>query len=166
MIYAMRFAGHATPAGPDGNVLCASTTAPSSAVTSRIGAEGLDSTIEATPGGDATFASEMTFSSAIEFLELGPIAFGGGHSLRFSTIGQGYPGPNTDPTLKHGTLMWRVDGGEGQFAGGAGCTPPTSSSTRIWRSLTTMSASFSFGHRLHDCDGCRDRPYWHDRPAR
>jgi len=49
LIYAMRFAGRATPVGPDGNVLRASTTSPSTAVTSRIGADGLTGTLEAVP---------------------------------------------------------------------------------------------------------------------
>jgi hypothetical protein len=118
--YAMRFAGRATPAGPDGNVLRASTTSPSTAVTSRIGAEGLTGTVETVPGGDASFTSEVTFTSATDFLETGTIAFGDGHSLRFSTVGQGYLGPSADPTLKHGTVMWRVEGGEGQFVGASG----------------------------------------------
>jgi hypothetical protein len=49
VIYAMRFVGRATPVGPDGSVLRASTTSPSTAVTSRIGAAGLTGTVEASP---------------------------------------------------------------------------------------------------------------------
>jgi hypothetical protein len=117
VIYAMRFTGHATLSGPDGNVLHASSTAPSTTITSRIGAEGLTDTIEASPPGVAAFASEVTFTSVINFLGTGTISFGDEHSLRFSTIGQGYRGPRTDSTLKHGSVTWRVDGGEGQSAG-------------------------------------------------
>jgi hypothetical protein len=120
VIYAMQFAGRATPAGPDGNVLRASTTAPSTAVTCRVGADGLAGTVEAVPGGADVFASEVTFTSATDFLETGTITFGGKHCLRFSTVGSGYLGPSADPALKHGTVMWRVDGGEGQFAGASG----------------------------------------------
>jgi hypothetical protein len=120
VIYAMRFAGRATPAGPDGNVLRAGTTSPSTAVTSRVSADGLTGTVEAVPGGDAAFASEVTFTSETDFLETGTIAFGDGHRLRFSTVGSGYLGGSADPTLKHGTVMWRVEGGEGQFAGASG----------------------------------------------
>jgi hypothetical protein len=38
------------------------------------------------------------------------------HSLRLSTIGQGFLGKSPDPTLQPGSVMWQVDGGEGQFA--------------------------------------------------
>jgi hypothetical protein len=81
---------------------------------------GLTGTVEAVPGGEAAFTSEVTFTSATDFLETGTITFGAGHCLHFSTIGQGYLGPSADPTRKHGTVMWRVEGGEGQFAGASG----------------------------------------------
>jgi hypothetical protein len=71
VIDAVRFAGRATPAGPDGNVLRASTASPSAAVTSRVGADGLTGTVEAIPGGEAAFASAVTFTSATDFLETG-----------------------------------------------------------------------------------------------
>lgn len=121
LIYAMRFTGHATPAGPDGNVLRASTSSPSTAITSLVGRGGLTGTIEAVPGGNAVFVSEVTFTDATAFLETGTIAFGDGHVLRFGTVGNGYLGPSiADPTFKHGTVMWRIEGGEGQFAGASG----------------------------------------------
>jgi hypothetical protein len=120
IVYAMRFTGQAAPVGPDGNVLRASTSSPSTAITSRVGPDGLDGTVEGVPGGEATFTSEVTFTSERDFLETGTITFGNGHQLRFSTVGQGYLGPSADPTRKHGTVMWRVEGGEGQFAGASG----------------------------------------------
>ena len=43
-----------------------------------------------------------------------------GATLRFGTVGSGYLGPSVDPARKHGTVMWRVEGGEGQFAGASG----------------------------------------------
>jgi hypothetical protein len=42
------------------------------------------------------------------------------HRLRFSTIGEGFLGKSPDPKVQHGSVMWRVDGGEGQFAGASG----------------------------------------------
>ena len=118
--YAMRFTGQATPAGPDGNVLHASTSAPGTAVTSRVDGDGLSGAIDAVPGDDATFTSEVTFTSETDFLETGTITFGEGNTVHFSTVGSGYLGPSTDPARKHGTVMWRVDHGEGQFAGASG----------------------------------------------
>lgn len=120
LIYAMRFAGRATPAGPDGNVLRASTTSPSTVLTSRVVADGLTGAVETVPGGEATFASEVTFTSETDFLETGTITFGDGNVLRFSTVGSGYLGASADPARKHGTVMWRVEEGEGQFAGVSG----------------------------------------------
>jgi hypothetical protein len=120
VIYAMRFVGRATPVGPDGNVLRASTSSPSTVVTSRIGADGLSGTLEAIPGGEASFSSEVTFTGTTAFQETGTIDFGDGHMLRFGTVDRGYLGPSADPALKHGTVMWRVEGGEGQFAATSG----------------------------------------------
>jgi hypothetical protein len=118
--YALRFTGQATPAGPDGNVLQASTSAPSSIITSQVGADGLTGTIEGISGGEASFTSEVTFTSETNFLETGSITFGAGNTLTFTTVGSGYLTPSADPTRKHGTVMWRIDQGEGQFAGATG----------------------------------------------
>ena len=55
------------------------------------------------------------------FQERGSITFGkGGHRLRFSTEGEGDFGASADSSLKQGSVMWRVEEGEGQFAGGSG----------------------------------------------
>ncbi|MFT4036683.1 MAG: hypothetical protein QM692_00780 [Thermomicrobiales bacterium] len=118
--YAMRFTGKATPASPDGNVLHASTSSPSTAIMSRAGEEGLSGSIEALSGGDASFTSEVTFTSETDFQETGTITFGSGNTLRFSTVGGGHLGASADATRKHGVVMWRIDSGEGQFAGASG----------------------------------------------
>ena len=120
LIYAMRFSGHAAPASPDGTVLKAATTAPSSTLTATVGPDGLSSDLQPAAGGEATFASEVTRTGATSFQEVGSIAFGDGHRLRFGAVGSGYLGACADPARKHGTVMWRVDGGEGQFAGASG----------------------------------------------
>ncbi|HEY8287138.1 MAG TPA: hypothetical protein VIJ28_22335 [Chloroflexota bacterium] len=122
IIYAMQFTGRAAPkdaATP--TVLKATTTAPSCSLTSTAGPEGIRGSLQRVAGAEATFESEVVFSDASTFQESGTIAFGqNGHRLRFSTIGQGYLGPSADPTRKHGTVMWKVDEGEGQFAGASG----------------------------------------------
>ena len=120
LVYAMRFTGRATPTGPDGTVLAVTATAPSCTVTSTVGPEGLAGTLEPAAGDEATFASEVTFTGATSFQAVGTIAFGDGHLLRFSTVGSGYLGASPDPALRHGTVSWRVEGGEGQFAGASG----------------------------------------------
>ena len=120
LIYAMRFRGHATPVGTTGNVLKAATTAPSSTLTSSVGAGGLAGGLRPADGGEASFTSEVTFTGEQNFQEVGTIAFDDDHRLRFATVGEGYLGASTDPARKHGTVMWRVEGGEGQFAGASG----------------------------------------------
>jgi hypothetical protein len=120
LIYAMRFTGQAEPVGNVGNVLKASTSAPSSTLSSSVGPNGLTGTLAPAPGADATFVSEVTFTGETSFLETGTIGFGNSHVLRFTTVGSGYLAPSADPQKKHGTVMWRVDGGEGQFADATG----------------------------------------------
>ena len=97
VVYALRFTGQAEPVGHVGNVLRAATSAPSSTLTSRVGADGLTSTLLPAPGTEATFASEVTFTGETSFLEIGTITFGGDHVLQFSTIGSGYLAPSADP---------------------------------------------------------------------
>jgi hypothetical protein len=120
LIYAMRFVGQATPTSDDGNVLKATTSAPSSALTATVGPSGLSSTLCSVDGGAATFASEVTFTGTTRFRETGTIEFGEGHLLRFSTVGNGYLDASADETRKHGAVVWRIDEGEGQFAGATG----------------------------------------------
>jgi hypothetical protein len=125
--YMMQFNGQVTPVGTSPNILKATTTASSCTMTTVVGSGGLDGTLEPVAGGYATFESEVTFIGGFEsevtsageagFKEAGTITFGqGGDRLRFSTIGQGYIAPSPDPNVKHGCVMWQVDGGEGQFA--------------------------------------------------
>src|SRR5829696_4680726 len=94
LVYVMRFTGRATPASPDGMVLKAARIAPSSSVTSTVGPAGLAGGLHPVAGGEATFESEVTFTGATSFQEVGTIAFGAGHRLCFSTVGSGYLGPS------------------------------------------------------------------------
>jgi uncharacterized membrane protein len=120
VIYAMRFVGHAEPAGLDSGVLRAATAAPSSTITSVVGPDGVAGSWAETAGGAATFASEVTLTGERTFLETGTIAFGDGNTVRFSTVGEGYLTAGAEPGSVHGVGMWQVDGGEGQFAGARG----------------------------------------------
>lgn len=120
VLYAMRFSGQAEPVGEVGNVLKAVTSAPSSTLASTVGANGLTGTMTLSPGQEATFESEVTFTGETSFQETGTIGFGEGNQVRFATVGSGYLAPSADPTRKHGTVMWKVDRGEGQFAGATG----------------------------------------------
>lgn len=120
-LYAMQFKGKATPANAAGIVLKAATTAQSCAITTAVRVHGGNGTLQPTSGGQATFESEVTFTGETSFQEPGTIAFGGASNrLHFSTVGQGYIGPSVDPQLKHGSVIWKVERGEGQLAGATG----------------------------------------------
>jgi hypothetical protein len=101
-------------------VLKAATSAPSSTLSSTVGADGLTGTLAPAAGDVATFESEVTFTGETSFLETGTIGFGDGNQVRFSTVGSGYLAPSADPDRKQGTVMWRIEDGEGQFAGATG----------------------------------------------
>lgn len=120
VLYALRFQGQAEPVGVVGNVWRTTTTAPSSALTSTIGPDGVVGVVAPITGEEASCASEVTFTGETSFQEVGAIRFGDGHHLRFATVGSGYLTPSADPTRRHGAAMWRVTGGEGQFAGASG----------------------------------------------
>lgn len=121
IIYALQFTGRAMPWDGTARRLKATTTAPSSSFTTVAGPEGVRGTLHRVAGEEAVFESEVVFSDAHTFQESGSITFGAnGHRLRFSTVGHGHIGPSADPALSHGAAMWRIDGGEGQFAGATG----------------------------------------------
>lgn len=120
LIYAMRFSGQAEPVGEVGNVLKAATSAPSSTLTNTVGPAGLSGTLTPSLGSAATFVSEVTFTGETSFQESGTIGFGDGHRVHFSTVGSGYLSPSADPGRKQGAVMWRVNGGDGQFAEATG----------------------------------------------
>jgi hypothetical protein len=120
LTYAMRFTGQMTIVSTDGTVLTVAATAPSATFTATVGPAGLAGGIHPADGGEAAFASEVTLTGATSFQEIGTIAFGSGHRLRFTTVGSGYLGACADPARRQGTVVWQVDGGEGQFAGASG----------------------------------------------
>ena len=121
VIYAMQFKGSAAPKAGVSGVILASTTAPSCTLSSIVGPGGVAGTLQPLPSGTASFESEVTLGGEPSFTEAGTIRFGdSSHLLRFSTVGQGFLGKSPDASLQHGSVMWRVEGGEGQFAGATG----------------------------------------------
>jgi hypothetical protein len=64
--------------------------------------------------------SEMLFADDTIFRESGTIVFGPGSELRFRTLGTGRLTPSPDPTLRHGTVTWELDGGTGPFVRSTG----------------------------------------------
>jgi hypothetical protein len=121
VIYAMQFKGTAAPKAGVSAVITASTKAPSCTLSSVVGPGGVTGTLLPVQGEQAAFESEVTLTGETSFKETGTISFGdSNHSLRFSTIGQGFLGKSPESALQHGSVMWQVDSGEGQFAGASG----------------------------------------------
>jgi hypothetical protein len=120
VVYAMRFVGRAEPIGEAGHVLRATARAPSGMVTSIVDAAGVVGTLTPVPGDEAAFTSQVTFTGETSFLETGAIGFGPGAALRFATVGHGYLNGSADPRRRQGSVMWRVEAGEGRFAGATG----------------------------------------------
>ncbi len=118
--YSMRFEGQGAPTNDAGTELSAATTGKSCTFTSLVGSGGLDASYAPGDGEEATFVSEVRMTGESTFLESGTITFGGGNSLHFSTVGEGYMGPSPDAKLSHGAISWRIDRGEGQFDGATG----------------------------------------------
>lgn len=116
VIYAMQFKGTATPAGEAGT-LKVTTSATSCSIRSVVGPDGIEGSFQPAEGGMAFFESEARMTGPDTFSETGTIGFGDGDSsIKFSSIGQGH----LDAKTMTGTVMWKIESGEGQFAGATG----------------------------------------------
>jgi len=91
-------------------------TAPSSALVTRLGPEGVHGAFEDVPGGRATLETELSLRERSTFDDGGTIEFGKGNSVRFRSVGLGRLVACPDPNLRHGTVVREVEGGNGQFA--------------------------------------------------
>lgn len=119
--YVMQFKGTAEPVDPsDPNILSINATAQSTVIRSAIGANGLSTNLQGAAGAFAKFCSELRMTGKGAFAEDGTISFGEGNSLRFATVDEGHVERSTAPGLMAGAVIWRVKGGEGQFAGASG----------------------------------------------
>lgn len=120
IIYNLQFRG-AAAAGAESGIMKATTSATSCTMETIVGPDGVKGTFAPAEGGLAYFESEVRISSPEKFTESGTITFGDGdHALRFTTVGEGHLGPSADPKHMHGCVIWKVEGGEGQFEGATG----------------------------------------------
>lgn len=120
IIFNLQFRGAAAPTGETG-VMKATTSATSCIMETIMEPDGVKGKFSPADGGLAYFESEVRLTSKDAFTESGSITFGDGDdSLRFSTVGQGHLAPSSDPQHMHGAVIWKVEGGEGQFAGASG----------------------------------------------
>ena len=121
IIYAMQFRGSAQPVEGSSNMLKAATTAPSCNISSVVRPQGISGDVKPVEGDDASFESEVTITGDNSFQETGSVTFGaGGHRFTFDTVGEGYLGPSPEDGLQHGSVIWRIESGQGQFEGATG----------------------------------------------
>jgi hypothetical protein len=116
--FSIHFRGQSVRLSP--GVLTARATAPSGALVTLIGVEGVHGRHEPCDGGEAHLECRITLLDGDRFEEVGTISFGNGNSLRFRTLEKGVLAASERPGLSHGTSTWEVDGGAGVFAAATG----------------------------------------------
>lgn len=73
------------------------------------------------PGLDSlTYQTHATFTGETTFTETGTISAGEQHELDIVTVGEGTLAPSADAELMHGSVIWRITQGRGQFEGASG----------------------------------------------
>ena len=87
--------------------------------------EGRDGTYDVESSGTGPKGERVTFESEVVmsddgFDEVGTIDYAGRGSLKFETIGVGHMAPSLVSGLNHGTVMWRITEGDGEFSGATG----------------------------------------------
>ncbi len=70
-------------------------------------------------GESVTFESEVVMTGD-GFDEVGTINYAGRGSLKFKTVGIGHMAPSAVSGVNHGSIMWSVTEGDGEFSGATG----------------------------------------------
>lgn len=68
----------------------------------------------------ARLDSEVVFAGDDAFREQGMLWFAPGSGVRLRTLGTGSLVQSAQPGLRHGTVIWELDGGSGRFAAATG----------------------------------------------
>ncbi len=116
--YSLQFKGNGVPG--DGGTLDVRATASGSNLRTTIGDGGVSAALEPVSGGEAQFESHVKMIGDANFDESGRIRFGPAGSILFSTVGQGHLGPSAEKGLTHGSVIWKVESGDGKLAGATG----------------------------------------------
>jgi hypothetical protein len=69
----------------------------------------------------ASYDTTVTVTGETSFDEDGVVTFGtDADQVRISTVGEGFLAPSAEEGLHEGAVIWRIDEGEGRFAGAHG----------------------------------------------
>src|SRR4051812_10253293 len=106
LAYAMHFRGHASRSGEANGTLRFSSIGTSCKIETVLGTEGLQSTLQATPGDVAFFESELNLTPPDAFACRGTFTVGdaSAHVLRFATVHPGHLAPSAQTGLMAGTV--------------------------------------------------------------
>jgi hypothetical protein len=118
LVFALEFRGTAG-AGADGKRRARST-APSQALTTVLGADGVHAETKAVDGDQAVLESVVERFPDGSFVEEGTITYGRAGSVTFETMGRGTVAPAARAGWTSGAVMWTVTAGRGRFAGATG----------------------------------------------
>ncbi len=119
LFYTMQVKGRTSRPSDPAEPLRTTGSATSGTFRTVISPTGIQTEITHSDGELAFFESELRLVAPDEYEESGEIAFAD-HVLRFSTAGTGHVSSGIDPGMIAGAATWRVEGGEGQFAGARG----------------------------------------------
>jgi len=120
LVFALTFTGQAGPVSGSETTRQAKTMAPSQTIRTVLGVGGVESAVDTIDGERAVLESRVERFADGSFVEDGTISYGRAGRLTFDTVGRGHVGPSPQPGRVHGTVMWRVTGGEGRLAGAQG----------------------------------------------
>ncbi len=120
VLYALQFKGSAASTDASGTTLNVTAKATSTSIKTSVFPDGLNGKVESEAGAEARFESTVSMKNEGAFDEHGTISFGADNRLRFVTVGQGQVQPSGEEGISVGAVIWRVDGGDGVFAGAAG----------------------------------------------
>ncbi len=120
IVFALEFRGRGGPEPGSTSRRRARTTAPSQALRTVFGPDGVSAVVEPQPGDSAVLESRVERFPDGTFVEDGTITYGRAGSVTFVTVGHGHVGPAPVTGWSHGVVMWRITGGEGRFAGAQG----------------------------------------------
>ena len=87
--------------------------------------EGKENTFHVECSGTGPQGESVTFESEVVmtgdgFDEVGTITYAGRGSLKFKTVGTGHMAPSAVSGINHGSIMWSITEGDGEFSGATG----------------------------------------------
>jgi hypothetical protein len=119
LFYTMQVKGRTSRPSDPTEPMRTTGSATSGSFSTVISPTGIRTEITHSDGELAFFESELRLVAPEEYQESGEIAVAD-HVLKFSTAGSGHISSGIEPGMIAGAATWKVEGGEGQFAGARG----------------------------------------------